>query len=80
MNDLLVKFLIAMDKDEKLKQQYVSDPKGTAEAFGLSDEDVQICAKNDVAAIKNRCEAEGADNLEISHSKQVDTGQMDLIL
>lgn len=45
MNDLLVKFLIAMDKDEKLKQQYVSDPKGTAEAFGLSDEDVQICAK-----------------------------------
>ena len=80
MNDLLVKFLIAMGKDEKLKQQYVSDPKGTAEAFGLSDEDVQICAKNDVAAIKNRCEAEGADNLEISHSKQVDTGQMDLIL
>ena len=69
MNDLLVKFLIAMDKDEKLKQQYVSDPKGTAEAFGLSDEDVQICAKNDVAAIKNRCEAERADNLEISHSK-----------
>jgi hypothetical protein len=52
MNDLLVKFLIAMDKDEKLKQQYVSDPKGTAEAFDLSDEDVQICAKNDVAAIK----------------------------
>tara|TARA_B100001063_G_C16597422_1_gene468853 strand:+ start:384 stop:593 length:210 start_codon:yes stop_codon:yes gene_type:complete len=69
MNDLLVKFLIAMDKDEKLKQQYVSDPKGTAKAFGLSDADVQICAKNDIDAIKSRCEAEGADNLEISHSK-----------
>jgi len=69
MNDLLVKFLIAMDKDASLKQQYLKDPKGTAESFGLSSEDIQICANNDVATIKNRCEAEGADNIEVSHSK-----------
>ncbi|MDO6567699.1 hypothetical protein Q4561_11575 [Alteromonas sp. 1_MG-2023] len=69
MKDLLVRFLITMDKDAKLKQQYLKDPEGTAKAFGLSDEDVQLCAKNDVNAIKGRCEAEGADNLEISHSK-----------
>lgn len=64
-----MKFLISMDKDASLKQQYLDDPKSTAESFGLSKEDVQICANNDLAAIKKRCEAEGADNIEVSHSK-----------
>lgn len=69
MADSLVKFLISMDKDDELKKKYLADPEGTAKSFGLSKEDVQICATNDVEAMKERCEAEGADAVTIHHSK-----------
>ncbi|GAB5380214.1 MAG: hypothetical protein Alis3KO_25230 [Aliiglaciecola sp.] len=69
MADLLVKFLITMDKDDELKKKYLADPEGTARAFGLPEEDVRICANNDLEAMKKRCEAEGADWVVIHHSK-----------
>lgn len=69
MADSLVKFLISMDKDDELKKKYLADPEGTAKSFGLSKEDVQICAKNDLEAMKKRCESEGADWVVVHHSK-----------
>ncbi|TRY33144.1 hypothetical protein [Aliiglaciecola sp. M165] len=69
MADKLVKFLITMDKDEDLKKKYLADPEGTARSFSLNEEDVQICAKNDLESMKQRCEAEGADNVQIDCSK-----------
>lgn len=69
MNDLLIEFLTVLDKDDVLKQKYLSDPKGTAEAYGLKSADVSILVNNDVEAMKKRAEAEGADMIDISLAK-----------
>jgi hypothetical protein len=69
MTDRLIAFLIELDKDDALKQQYLSDPKGTATTFGLEPADVAICVSNDTKTMKARAEAEGADMIEISHAK-----------
>lgn len=61
MTDKLVDLLGKMDKDDALKQKFIADPKGTAEAHGLAPEDVEICQNNDVEAMKSRCDAAGAD-------------------
>ena len=69
MADRLVEFLIELDKNDEMKQKYLSDPKGTAEKFGLAPADVEICANNDTETMKKRCESEGADTLDIGHLK-----------
>jgi hypothetical protein len=69
MTDRLITFLIELDKDDALKQKYLSDPKGTAQAYGLTPEDVAICVNNDTQVMKARAEAEGADMITISHAK-----------
>lgn len=65
MTDKLVDFLNEMDKNEELKQNYIKDPKGTAEKYGLEPKDVEICAKNDIEAMKKRAAASGGENLSI---------------
>ena len=68
MADRLVEFLTDMDKDDGLMKKYKSDPEGTAKAYGLDSEDVKVCVNNDVDAMKKRCDAEGADYIEIRHA------------
>ncbi len=67
MADLLVQFLIAMDKDEKLKQMYLENPAQTARDFGLSEADIQICVSNDFETMKKRCDSSGAFYVHIDH-------------
>ncbi|MDP5133354.1 MAG: hypothetical protein NWQ54_20935 [Paraglaciecola sp.] len=66
MTDRLIEFLTVLDKNDELRQQYLSDKKGTAEAYGLNADDVSILVNNDVEAIKKRADAEGADMINIS--------------
>lgn len=65
MKDKLVNFLAEMDKNDDLKQNYFKDPKETAERFGLEAGDVELCAANDLVAIKMRSDANGGDNKSV---------------
>ena len=65
----LVDFLNQIDKDEKLKQKYLQDPQGTAEAYGLDADDVKILTSGDEEAIKSRSKAAGGVPIVIFESK-----------
>ena len=67
--DKLVDFLNEMDKNDDLKQKYMKDPKGTAEAYGLDADDVDICASGDEEKMKGRCDAAGAVPLLVNVPK-----------
>lgn len=67
--DKLVDFLNQIDKDEKLKQKYLQDPQGTAEAYGLDADDVKILTSGDEEAIKSRSKAVGGVPIVIFESK-----------
>lgn len=67
--DKLVDFLNEMDKNDDLKQKYIKDPKGTAEAYGLDADDIKICEKGDVEAMKKRADAVGADVVSVNLTK-----------
>ncbi|MFT2092619.1 hypothetical protein [Paraglaciecola sp. 2405UD69-4] len=68
MTDPLIAFLIELDKNEALKQEYIANPKAVAEAHGLPAEDVDICVNNDLESMKLRAEAEGAETINITHA------------
>ena len=59
MKDALVDFLQEMSKSPELQAKYKADPKETAKAHGLSDEDCDCLLKGDEAEINKRFEAKG---------------------
>ena len=70
MTDRLVDFVNALDQDPVLQDKYSKDPKATAEAFGVSSDDVSILLGDDSEALKKRLDMVGLKAVVwIKHSK-----------
>lgn len=65
MKDKLVGFLAEIDKNDELKQSYFENPRDAAVEFGLDPNDVELCATNDLVAMKLRTDANGGDNKSV---------------
>lgn len=70
MTDQLVAFVHELDQNPELQQKYKADPKGTMEAFGVSDKDIDLVFGDDTEALKNRLEMAGLHGIVwVNHSK-----------
>lgn len=47
-------FLVALDTDSELKAAYEKDPIGTAKAYGLSEEDIQLFKEKNWSEIEKQ--------------------------
>ena len=64
MTDRLVDYVKAVNEDPDLQAKHDADPKGTAESFGVSPEDVQLILDKNHDEIRKRC-GDDASNLRM---------------
>ncbi|MBT0586629.1 hypothetical protein [Alteromonas oceanisediminis] len=70
MTDKLVDFVNALDQDPALQAQYKEDPRGTAESFGVSDEDLSLLFGGNTEALQQRLDMAGLSSIVwVQHAK-----------
>ncbi|MGS2721691.1 hypothetical protein [Paraglaciecola aestuariivivens] len=55
----LIDFLEELDSNAKLKEAYLKDPVGTAQSYGLGDDDIELIKNQDWEKAKQMFESEG---------------------
>lgn len=64
----LVDFIEALDTDANLKEQYLNDPTGTAEAYGLSADDVATIKNKDWDSVNKQFQDLSKSSKNIDHN------------
>ncbi|NQY63663.1 MAG: hypothetical protein HRT38_07980 [Alteromonadaceae bacterium] len=61
MTDRLVDFIVELNKDPQLVENYKISPRQIAEDYGLDSDDVKMLEDNDQEAIMKRCDKKGVE-------------------
>lgn len=65
----IVDFIEELDRNAELKEEYMKDPTGTAERYGLSEEDVKTIKNKDWDKVKKAFDDLSKSSRVVGHDR-----------